>query len=219
MAVRIKGVLPLLRDFDPSTLSKVKHSITKTTGSDSVKTQVTIPQLSIGASQMEPLSFLSDFKRSATIVKWKTGPLLFEKFPMDLQAIHLDTWNLLSANSSQTVPGFTACVDSIKHFKFLDDSYEKQFEFPWLIKKPKNLQPITFSVLLSSYHNALIPELPGAPSYPAEAMFSNAELKCLFLHSMPITWQNKFEDVSKTTHNSTLIEIVDYMYRQAEKIR
>ena len=81
MAVRIKGVLPLLRDFDPSTLSKVKHSITKTTGSDSVKTQVTIPQLSIGASQMEPLSFLSDFKWSATIVKWKQVLYFSRNFP------------------------------------------------------------------------------------------------------------------------------------------
>jgi hypothetical protein len=48
-------------------------------------------------------------------------------------------------------------------------------------------------------------------------MFSDAEMRRLFLHSMPNAWQDKFEDASKTTHNTTLHEIQDYMQRQSEK--
>jgi hypothetical protein len=61
------SALPLLQDFDSATLTKAKHSITRTVDNESFKTQVEIPNLSVGASQMELLCFLLGFHCSATI--------------------------------------------------------------------------------------------------------------------------------------------------------
>jgi hypothetical protein len=75
MAARNHGVLPLQRDFDSTKLDKVKHSVTRTVGAESSKTQVEIPKLTIGASWMELISFLTEFRRSSITVRWTTGPV------------------------------------------------------------------------------------------------------------------------------------------------
>jgi hypothetical protein len=65
MAARNRVVLPLQRDFDSSKFDKVKHSFTRTINNISSKTQVEIPRLSIRASWMELVSFITEFRRSA----------------------------------------------------------------------------------------------------------------------------------------------------------
>jgi hypothetical protein len=163
MAARNCGVLPLQRDFDASKFDKVKHSVTHSINNVSSKTQVEIPKLSIGASRMELISFITEFRRSATTMRWTNGPILFETFPMHLQVSDLDTWNIIILNAAQTVVSFGVCLDSLKRSKFLEDAYDKQVTFLRLIKKPVEMEPSAFAPLLL-YHNILMAELPGAPS-------------------------------------------------------
>ena len=180
MATRNCGVLPLQWDFDSTKLDKVKHSVTHTVGTDASKTQVEIPKLSVGATRMELISFCTEFRHSAQIMRWTTGPILFKKFPMHLQVSDLDNWNILSGNSPNTVAGFNTCLDLLKHSKFLDDAYDRQVDFLRLIKKPKDVEPSAFNAMLN-HHNILLAELPGAPAPAATAMFNDAEMRRLFL--------------------------------------
>jgi hypothetical protein len=90
-------------------------------------------------------------------------------------------------------------------------------EFLCPFKKPRNLEPATFNALLS-FHNVGLVELLGAPQdATADAMFSPAAMHYLYLRAMPIAWHDKFEYASKTIHNSTLVEIQDYMQCQSKK--
>ena len=122
---------------------------------------------------MELLSFLAEFRRSATTMRWTNGPILFEKFPMHLQVSDLDSWNIIILNASITVHGFNACLTSLKRSKFLEDAYDWQIDFLRLIKKPPEMEPTAFIALLL-FHNILLAELPGAPLDTAEAQFSDA---------------------------------------------
>jgi hypothetical protein len=65
-------------------------------------------------------------------------------------------------------------------------------------------------------HNVLLKELPGAPSNEAEAQFNPPKMHKMFLHAMPIAWQDKSSDASKTTHNLIMLELQDYMQSQSE---
>jgi hypothetical protein len=103
MAARSRGVLPLQRDFDSTKFDKVKHSVTHPINNASSKTQVEIPKPSIGASRMEPISFITKFRRSATTMRWTNGPILFEKFPMRISRSQILTPGIL-LSSTQLKP-------------------------------------------------------------------------------------------------------------------
>jgi hypothetical protein len=60
----------------------------------------------------------------------------------------------------------------------------------------------------------LLKELPGASS--TDAPFTPPKMRWSLLHAMPIAWQDKFLDASKTTHNSTMLVLQDYIQRQSE---
>ena len=111
---------------------------------------------------------------------------------------------------------FKASQDSFKRSRFMGDSYEQQVKFLKSIKKPKDIEPSLFNVLLS-YHNLLLRELPGAPAEAAEASLSASEIQRIFLRSMPTSWQENFEDASKTTANTSLQELQDYMQTQSDR--
>jgi hypothetical protein len=102
MGARNRDVLPLQRDFDSSKFDKVKHSVTQFVKKVSSKTQVEIPKLPIGPSRMELISFIAEFHRSATTMRWTNGPILFEEFPMHLQVSDLDTWNIIILNAAKS---------------------------------------------------------------------------------------------------------------------
>jgi hypothetical protein len=68
-----------------------------------------------------------------------------------------------------------------------------------------------------AFHKMLLPELPDAPSTDTEAQLFPSTLRQNSLHAMPLTWEEKFADASKTTQNSTLIQLLDYMERQSDK--
>jgi hypothetical protein len=149
IAARSNGVLPLQRDSTSSTLTKTKHSITRTINNESLKTQVKIPNLSIGASRrMELLCFLTYFHRSAAMMHWITGPTLFEKFPIHFQATDLDTWTLAAKAVAHTIVNFHQCIHSLKRTKFLDDSYDHQIELAQTLQKPPELDHSMFNALL-----------------------------------------------------------------------
>jgi hypothetical protein len=213
---RNHGVLPLERDFVASSLTRTKHSITRTVKDESSKTTVQIPNLSIGASRMELLCFLQEFNRASTIMGWSTGPIIFEKFPMHLQGTDLDIWLSTAKPFIETVANFHLCVYRLKRTKFLDDSYNRHLDFLRAIRLPKDFDPSRFSALLA-FHNLLLSELPGAPSTASEAQLSSSELKRVYLLAMPYAWQEKFSDACKTTSNSTILDMQDYMQRQYNK--
>jgi hypothetical protein len=152
---------------------------------------------------MELVSFINEFCCSAKTMHWISGPTLFEEFPMHLQVSDLDNWNIIIINAAQTMVGFTAYLDYLKRSKFLEDAYDRQVNFLPLIKKPNEMEPSAFNTALLFYHNILLAELPGAPADSHEAKFLDTDMRQLFLHSMPNAWQDKFEDASKTTHNTT----------------
>jgi hypothetical protein len=202
-------VLPLQQDFTSSTLTKTKHSITRTIKNESSKTQVEIRNLSIGASRMELLCFLLDFHHSAATMHWTTGPMLFGKFPMHLQATDLDTWTLAAKPVVHTIVNFHQCIHSIGRTKNLNDSYDHQIEFLQSLQKPSKLDPSMFNALLL-LHNLLLKELPGAPQAKAQFAYSSQNAP-IFLHAMPIAWKDKFADASKTTHDLMMLKLQDYM--------
>jgi hypothetical protein len=111
ISARNNGVLPLQQDFTSSTLTKTKHSITRTINNESSKT------LSIGASQMELLCFLTDFHHSAATIRWTTSPTLFDKFRMHLfQATDLDTFWTLAAKKAPHINGnITSNDNAVTH--------------------------------------------------------------------------------------------------------
>ena len=209
-------MLPLERDFIASSLTRTKHSITRTVNNESSKTTVQIPNLSIGASTMELLCFLREFNRASTIMRWSTGPALFEKFPMHLQGTDLDIWLSTAKPFTETIANFHLCVYRLKQTQFLDDSYNRHLDFLPALHLPKDFDPSRFSALLA-FHNLLLSELPGAPSTLSDAQLSSSELKRVYLHAMPSPWQEKFSDACKTTSNSTILDIQDYMQRQYDK--
>jgi hypothetical protein len=71
----------------------------------SSKKHVQIPNLSIGASQMELItSFPTEFCHSAARIHWTTGPVLYEKLLMHLQVVtDLDAWNIITTKAPQAV--------------------------------------------------------------------------------------------------------------------
>jgi hypothetical protein len=163
MTARNSGVLSLQRDFNPTKLDRVKHSVARTLGNGSSKTSVEIPKLSIGASRMELISFLTEFRCSDDMMLWTTGPAgLYKKFTIHLQVTDLDAWNIFTTNMPQTVVGLHRCIKSLKTSRFLDNSYDKQVEFLRSIKKPRDLEPRALNALLS-FHNVMLADLPGAP--------------------------------------------------------
>ena len=205
MAARNRGVLPLQRDFDPNALRKIKHTITKTIGNEPTKTSIEISVLSIGASRMELISFITEFNRAAKIMKWIDAAALFLKFQMHLQVQDLDVWNTIIGQTQMNLIDFTASQDSFKRSRFMGDSYEQQVKFLKSIKKPKDIEPSLFNALLS-YHNLLLRELPGVPAVAADASLSAPKIR-----------QEKFEDASKTTSNTSLQELQDYMQTQSDR--
>jgi hypothetical protein len=213
---RNHGVLQLERDFDNSSLTRTKHSITRTVKDESSKTTVQIPNLSIGASRMELLGFLQEFNRASTIMRWSTGPVIFEKIPMHLQGTDLDIWLSTAKSFTETVANFHLCVYRLKRTKFLDGSYNRHLDFLRAICLPKDFDPSRFSAVLA-FHNLLLSELPGARSTASEAQLSSSELKRVYLLAMPYAWQEKFSDACKTTSNSTILDTQDYMQRQYNK--
>jgi hypothetical protein len=125
--------------------------------------------------------------------------------------------HIITVNAPHTVVGFCEFVESLKTNAFLDNSYDKQVEFLHTIKKRKDLVEPPASNALSSFHTVMWAKLPGTPHDATDAMFKPKEMRSLYPHAMPITWQEKFQDASKTLHKSTLFEIQDYMQQYSGK--
>jgi hypothetical protein len=60
----------LKKDFEESSLTKIKHSVTQEVNNKKQKTTVEIPKLTVGASQTELLNFLMTFLCSARVMQW-----------------------------------------------------------------------------------------------------------------------------------------------------
>jgi hypothetical protein len=159
---------------------------------------------------MELLCFLQEFNRASTIMRWSTGPVIFEKNSMHPQGTDLDIWLSTAKPFTKTFANFHLCVYHLKQTKFLDNSYNGHLYFLRAIRLPKDFDPSCFSALLA-FHNLLLSELSGAPSTASEAQLSSLELKRIYLLAMPYAWQEKFSVACKTTSNSTILDMQDYM--------
>ncbi len=68
-----------------------------------------------------------------------------------------------------------------------------------------------------AFQNMPLTELPGAPFMDTEVQLSPSKFCRILHHAMPLAWQDKFADASKTTQNSTLIDLLNYMQQQSDK--
>jgi hypothetical protein len=167
MAARNHGNLPLQRDADSSKFDTVKHSVTPTINYISSKTQAEIPKLSIRASRMEQLYFITEFSRSAKTMRWTIGPILYEKFPMHIQVSDLDTWNILIINAARLVLQHALLLSRKASFMKMPMTGRSTFYV-------SSRNPRKWS--LQHSHNILLAELPGAPKDPNQAKFSYADM-------------------------------------------
>ena len=214
-AVSNQQVLPLKIDFDPKSLERVKHTRQTTDANNNVtKTSVEVPKLSPGASKSEMLYFFGQFKRASRTMGWTTGPVLFEKLEMHLDGSELSDWSRIVDGMNHTVANFNACRENFIGEHFTDTSYDDHIAHLRCIRKPADMTPQEFLRCIKT-HNMFLPSLPGAPDDHAE--LTEPEIRRIYLAAMPKMWQGKFEDANMTAANSTLVEIQDYMEKQANK--
>lgn len=212
--VKRAPVIPLKPDFDESGIRRIKHSQSREVGGVSEKTTVEVPKLSEDAGTYELLTFVREFKRAREIMSWTTGPKLFEKFEMHLQGFHRQTWSDEAAGQPQTVVGFDATVLAFKEQLLEKEDYEDQLDFIRELRKPRDMKPGTFLLYLR-IQNSMVQELPGAPL--ADAGFNDTQMRRIYLHAMPQTWQSKFEDADKTVADTSLNAMRTYFDKQHVK--
>ena len=213
------GVLPFEYDFDASKLTTIKHTSSTTDNAGSTtKTQVTIPELDVGASKMQVIYFVQRFNHARRIMAWTNGPVLFAKFPIHLVSTQdQEWWTTNSLLTNQTVAGFNDLVKNFIAFKLDNvDAYDQHLDFLEGIKKPINLSVAQFEALLS-FHNTILPLLPGAPEDIADARLNDRRYKKILFKAMPKQWQANFENADKEWSTATITEIVNYMSRQAKR--
>ena len=91
------------------------------------------------------------------------------------------------------------------------------------IKKPFKLNPQEFVTLLR-YHNALLSDLPGAPTGtdPTPTRLTDYEMRMILLEAMPLVYQKNFSNAGRTVRDSTMADMESYFesqYDNDEKVQ
>lgn len=190
------SVLPFLRDFDITSLTKTtyKQTIETTNGNqrtiESKKKEV--PVIPAGASKHTILYCITEFYNAKTTLGWTQGTKCFENV-LDMFEDPQDRayWDLLLAtDASRSVATFdTFVLRFIKH-KFADNSkaWREHRRFLSNIQKTRKLSPHEFAALVQYHNSTVLPLLPGAPDDPTQAIFDDDELKEIILNAMPSEW-------------------------------
>ena len=206
-------IIPLQTDYDESKIITIKHTKTETVNGSSETISIEVPKLPEESTSYQFLYFIRQFQVAADMMGW-TDARLFQKFRLHLEGDFQETWDTIIQEYEQTADGFAQALSDFKGEQFTPDDYDVQMEYIRELKKPKEVSPRKFLQLLK-IQEKIVKELPGAPDNGAG--FTDHELRRIYLHAMPKSWQNKFEDADKTIQGTTLGEMRNYFEKQSMK--
>jgi transposase InsO family protein len=126
-----------------------------------------------------------------------------------LEGTHLTEWEQQTNGMNQIMAAFDVQFIAFKQSLLQGYSYLDQIDYLCAVKKTRDQQPKDFLRLLR-HSETLACQLPDAPP---NAGFSDEERKRIFLHAMPIDWQNKFIEANMRTEDETLEDMRVYFDR------
>ena len=209
-------IIPLKPDFDPTKVTKIKHT-RETTDANGATEKVTIyiPQLPEDATPYQQLNFFSEFYDAIEIMEWTTGASKFAKIGQHFQGIHRSNWisALTTIGNGRSNAAFDqACEAFLSNTFEPAKDYDTQLDYLRSIRKPSDVDPKMFRSLLE-ISNKQVKMLPGAPP---DGGLSVDEMKKAYLHAMPTSWQTNFRNAGLTYRTTTLTAMVSYFSEQAQ---
>jgi hypothetical protein len=159
-----------------------------------------------GASDKEFSFFLSRFRRATSIMEWHDGEQLLQNFKRHLYGAFLSDWESIldSANNEAALDAAGQPIHAVIFFEEVVKNYTanqineanwiEQADYIRSLKKPKAMSPKQF---LSRLRH-LVAVLAEFPQALLKNVFSEDELKRIFLKAHPKTWIDRVENAGKT---------------------
>jgi hypothetical protein len=178
-----------------------------------------------GASDEEFFFFLSRFRQATNIMEWRDGERLLQNYERHLYRAFLSDWESIldSANDEAAVDAAGLPIHDVDFFEevvanYTADQFDKadwteQADYIRALKKPKSMSPKQF---LSRLRH-LVAVLAEFPQAPLENIFSEDELKRIYLKAHPKQWIDRFENAGKTASTVSMSKIKGYMEHQTKK--
>ena len=214
--MKMDGVIPFTRTFEPKNLTMVKYSRSET-DANGVTEKVTaeVPVLPVGYDRQQLLFMISKFEKARDMLQWTTGDKMFQNF--EKQFDDATEWDAHANAQNNDANGFNAALTSFLRTKFPSNAWEKHITMLRSIKKPFKMNPQEFATLLR-FHNALLSSLPGKPATndPTPTRLTEYELRMTLYQAMPKQYQRKFVDAGNRVLNSAIADMEQYFETQYE---
>ena len=207
-------IIPLVSDYDPDDVQYIEHTlkIRDNNGREEIS-RMKVPIIGNSSNDEAFLTFLYKFGRARQCFEWTDGATLFRKFEMSLEGHFQKQWTKFIedevGNADRDEELFDLCVASLVSERYEHDTCSDMIDYLRSIRKPKSL---TAKMLLSRLEEIIdaIQQLPNAP----DPIFSEDELKRIYLKAFPVSWQENFLHAGRSAGTASLADIRQYMTLQ-----
>jgi hypothetical protein len=207
-------IIPLVSEYDTDDVQYIEHTlkIRDNQGREEIS-RMKVPIIGNNSNDEAFLTFLYKFGRARQCFEWTDGATLFRKFEMSLEGSFQKQWTKFLADDVQGADRdeelFDLCVANLVNERYEHDTCSDMIDYLRSIRKPKSL---TAKMLLARIEEIVeaIQQLPNAPT----PIFSDDELKRIYLKAFPVSWQENFLHSGRSAGASTLGDIRQYMTLQ-----
>jgi hypothetical protein len=98
---------------------------------------------------------------------------------------------------------------------FSTNAWDHHIKFLCNLRKHPTMMPQQLLMNLQ-LHNIILSSLPGAPINGTPTKLTNYEIKSIFYEAHPEPWKRNFNNADLNNHVQTIVNIMQYMVRQAE---
>ena len=207
-------IIPLVSEYDTDDVQYIEHTlkIRDDQGREEIS-RMKVPIIGNSSNDEAFLTFLYKFGRARQCFEWTDGATLFRKFEMSLEGSFQKQWTRFLTedvrDDNRDEELFDLCVANLVNERYEHDACSDMIDYLRSIRKPKSL---TAKMLLSRLEEIIeaMQQLPNAPN----PIFSEDELKRIYLKAFPISWQENFLHSGRTAGTATLEGIRQYMTLQ-----
>ena len=115
--IKMDGVIPFTRTFEPKNLTMVKYSRSETDANGVTEKQTAeVPVLPVGYDRQQLLFMVSKFDKAKNMLQWTTGDKVFQNF--EKQFDDATEWETHAQAQNQDMNGFQAALTSFLRTKF-----------------------------------------------------------------------------------------------------
>ena len=205
-----KPIIPFESDYDESSLELVSHEWSQTNAAGvSSKIVEKIFKLPTDPTPYLIMKFFSSFATVCRNQQWTSGPVLFQRFQMQLLDIHLKTWESQIVGVAQTVNSFNNEFRDFRDKLLRGYSYYDQMDYLREARLSFGQQPSNFVRKMLAAESAAT-QLPDASN---NAGFSVEERKRNLYKAMPAKWRGKFDTANMHIEAEELASMRGYFDR------